>query len=495
MNKQLHGLIERFSGLRVLVVGEAMLDSYIKGTSDRLSPEAPVPVVAVNERVNLPGGAANTAVNINSLGAEVEFLSVIGADNDGALLVGRLREYGISPEHLILHPDRKTLLKCRVMSDSQILLRFDQGSIGPIDSRCEKRLLQKLAHLLPRVDAVILSDYRYGILTQRVLRALSEINQHQPKPLLVDSKDLRKYLDLKLTAIKPNYHEAAELLGLEKVEDSSERVRQMTGEGLRLLDIFNTRIAAVTIDHDGAIFFERGRPPYRTYARPSGATRVSGAGDTFISALALAIAAQADTQIAAEIASAAASVVVVKDGTSVCSAEELKANITGVEKRVDDPFTAIAQIAVHRSQGRKIVFTNGCFDILHSGHVTYLNQAKEQGDVLVIGLNSDNSVRRLKGPNRPINDLDERARVLSALSCVDHVIPFYEDTPVELIKQIKPDVYVKGGDYTRETLPEAPVVEALGGEVRILPYLDGQSTSNVIDRIRKIYVERGETQR
>lgn len=491
MNKQLNELIDRFSELRVLVIGEAILDSYIKGTSNRLAPEAPVPVVAVGERIDLPGGAANTAVNVKSLGASVEILSIIGADEHGALLVGQLRKHGISPEHLILHPGRQTLLKCRVMSDSQLLVRYDQGSTAPVDVRSETRLLQKLTRLLPQVDVVILSDYRYGILTRRLLSGLAEMIRRQPKPLFVDSKQLRQYRSLDMTAVKPNYIEAAELLGIGWLDDPAERIRQIIREGPRLLDLLNTRIASVTVDLDGAVLFERDRPPYRTYARATASRRVSGAGDTFISALALAIAAQADTQTAAEIASAAASVVVSKEGTSVCSADELKIHFNGAEKRVDDPFTAAAQIAAHRSRGRKIVFTNGCFDILHSGHVMYLNQAKAQGDVLVIGLNSDESVRRLKGPHRPINDLDERARVLSALSCVDHIIPFVEDTPVELIKQIRPDVYVKGGDYTRETLPEAPVVEALGGKVCILPYVDGHSTTSVIDRIRQIPAGKG----
>ncbi len=263
----------------------------------------------------------------------------------------------------------------------------------------------------------------------------------------------------------------------------------MLAYGDQIMDLTGAQIAAVTIDEDGAILFERDQLPYRTYARPAPHSRAAGAGDTFVGALTLSLVAGAQAHTAAEIASAAASIVVCTDGTSACDADDLKAYFATEEKFVTDAFYLAARIASYHRMGKRIVFTNGCFDILHRGHVSYLNTAKSFGDVLIIGLNSDHSVRRLKGENRPINSLEDRAQILSALSCVDHIIPFDGDTPIDLIRMIKPDIYVKGGDYTKEQLPEAPVVEKLGGRVEILPYLADRSTTGVIERIRKIYAE------
>jgi D-beta-D-heptose 7-phosphate kinase/D-beta-D-heptose 1-phosphate adenosyltransferase len=247
------------------------------------------------------------------------------------------------------------------------------------------------------------------------------------------------------------------------------------------------RLAAVTLDRDGALFFERGSPPYRTYARPAANSRAAGAGDTFVGALALGLAAGAHTPVVAELAAAAAAVVVAKDGTAACYAQELREYVSAGGKYVPDLRRLAARVEFLRQQGRRIVFTNGCFDILHRGHITYLNQAKALGDVLVVGVNSDDGIRRLKGPDRPINTLEDRIQVLAALSCVDHLTAFDEDTPCNLIQALRPHVFVKGGDYTRERLPEAPLVEAFGGVVQILPYLQDRSTTGIIERIQKVY--------
>jgi D-beta-D-heptose 7-phosphate kinase / D-beta-D-heptose 1-phosphate adenosyltransferase len=251
-------------------------------------------------------------------------------------------------------------------------------------------------------------------------------------------------------------------------------------------------LSQLHLDTEGAIIFEEGRSPYRTYANPVPHSYAAGAGDTFVSALALALGAGAHTPAAAEIASAASSIVVCKEGTASCSSEELIEHFSTEEKFVNDAFQLTARIAYYRRNGLRVVFTNGCFDILHRGHISYLNKAKEFGDILIVGLNSDNGVRRLKGPDRPINSLEDRGQVLSALSCVDHIIPFDEDTPAELIKVIEPDVFVKGGDYTRETLPEAPLVEKQGGEVVLLPYISDRSTTGIIEKIQKLHSVKGE---
>jgi D-beta-D-heptose 7-phosphate kinase/D-beta-D-heptose 1-phosphate adenosyltransferase len=302
--------------------------------------------------------------------------------------------------------------------------------------------------------------------------------------VVVDSKTLPAYRRVGVSAVKPNFAEAFALLGERRARSAGERVGAITREGHRLLDATGAQIAAVSLDADGAVFFEHGSPPYRTYARPSAPARAAGAGDTFVAALGMALAAGGDLAAVAELASAAAGVVVGKDGTAVCSALELRAAVSPADKVVGDVRGLLPRLAGHRAAGRRIVMTSGCFDLLHRGHITFLNAAKSLGDVLGVGLNSDAGVRRLKGTGRPINDLDDRAHLLAALSAVDHIVPFDEATPVELVGAVRPDVFVKGGDYTLERMPEAGVVQALGGVVRILPYVHDRSTTSLIARVR-----------
>jgi D-beta-D-heptose 7-phosphate kinase/D-beta-D-heptose 1-phosphate adenosyltransferase len=477
-------LVETLGRLSVLVVGEAMLDTYLKGATDRLCREAPVPVVAVRERVDAPGGAANAAANARRLGARVTLLSVIGADAEGAALQRALAERDVPGDGLLEQPGRRTLAKQRVLAGSQMLVRFDHGSTERVDATRERALVERLEQLLPRHDAVIVSDYGYGIVTPPVIAALRAAQRREPRVLVVDSKTLLAFRGAGVTAIKPNYEEALGLLGTRAAAGRAERLALIHRHGPRILDLTTAQIAAVTLDTEGAVFFERGRSPYRTYARPADHARAAGAGDTFAAALALALAAGGDLAAAAELASAAAAVVVGKDDTAACSAAELAGAVTGAEKFAPDVAALEPHLERHRRAGRRVVFTNGCFDILHRGHITYLNAAKALGDVLVVGLNTDAGVRRLKGPARPINPLEDRAEVLAALSCVDHIVAFPEDTPVALVRTIRPTVYVKGGDYTPDMLPEAPVMAALGGEVRILPYVEDRSTTGIIERIR-----------
>jgi D-beta-D-heptose 7-phosphate kinase / D-beta-D-heptose 1-phosphate adenosyltransferase len=485
MDKKLLEIMDEFSSLNVIVLGEAMLDTYLRGSSDHLSYEAPVPVVSISERDHIPGGAANTAINVKTLAGRVQFLSVVGNDAEGRALMDVLEEQGVSTDNVYVDCYRQTLAKQRVMAETQMVVRFDQGSTDWIDVEAEDFLIERLQELFPACDALIISDYDYGIFTQRVIQTLERLQKQHPTIIVADSKQLTRYRKLNLTAVKPNYAQATQLLHLPKLEDFNSRIEQIVRNGDRILDITNAHITAVTMDRDGALIFERDRPLYRTYARPAPYITTSGAGDTFVAALTMALSTGSSTPAATEIASAAASIVVQKNGTSACFVEELLGYFSGEEKILTDTFLLAARVAAYRHQGSKIVFTNGCFDILHRGHITYLNQAKEYGDILIVGVNSDESVQRLKGPNRPINTLDDRVQVLSALSCVDHIVAFHQDTPHELIKVVKPDIFVKGGDYTRETLPEASLVEELGGEVRILPYVKQQSTTGVIERIRK----------
>jgi D-beta-D-heptose 7-phosphate kinase/D-beta-D-heptose 1-phosphate adenosyltransferase len=486
MSSTLGALIDAFPSLRLLVIGEAMLDAYLHGVSGRLCREAPVPIVAVEARTDVPGGAANAAVNARALGAQVSMLSVVGGDPEGAALRTALEARGVDGRHVLVDPRRRTLAKHRVFAGTQMLVRFDAGTTGRVDRAHETALVERLARLFGAHDAVVVSDYGYGILTPRVIAALAELQAGAPRVIVADSKTLGAFRGVGVTAVKPNYDETLRLLGGRGTARGGERADVMARYGPRLLDVTGAQIAAVTLDTEGALFFERGRAPYRTYARPADHSRAAGAGDTFAGALALALAAGGDVAATAEIASAAAAVVVGKDGTATCSLAELRGYVAGDQKVAPDLATLLGRLEAPRRAGRRIVVTNGCFDILHSGHIGYLNAAKALGDLLVVGVNTDASVRRLKGETRPINTLDERAAVLAGLSAVDHVVAFGEDTAMELCRAVRPHVFVKGGDYTRERLPEAAVVEAQGGEVRILPFLRDRSTSSIIERVRSV---------
>jgi D-beta-D-heptose 7-phosphate kinase/D-beta-D-heptose 1-phosphate adenosyltransferase len=477
-------VLDQFHRLHVLVVGEAMLDTYLSGRASRLSREAPVPIVAVDERSDMPGGAANAAVNLAALGATVDFVSAVGADAAGGVLAGAIEATGVAAANLIAETGRETMTKRRVAADGQLLVRFDEGSTTAIESATERRLIERLERLWQRADAVLVSDYDYGVLTPRVRATLVALQKTSPRTVVVDAKDPTRYRSLAPTAVKPNYEEAVRLIGAQPTVDSNVRLHQVVSNSARLLEQTGARVVAVTLDRDGALVLERDQPTFRTYARPNPHSRAAGAGDTFVTGMTLALAVGAPASVAAEIGAAAAAIVVEKSGTATCAAHELRDHFASRSKVIDDARHLLARLSTLEEQGRRIVFSNGCFDILHRGHITYLNRAKALGDVLIVGLNSDDSVRRLKGDGRPINSLDDRAQVLAALSAVDHIVPFDEDTPVDLIRLIKPAVFVKGGDYSIESLREAPVVEALGGEVRILPFVEDRSTTRIIERVR-----------
>jgi len=489
MTDRLPDLIDGFSGRRILVIGDPILDGYLEGVCGRVCPEAPAPVVDLTGGTSAPGGAANAAANARALGADVQFLAATGDDPDADELAAVLAARGVPTDHLLRHTGRRTLAKRRVMAAGQMICRLDQGDKSPVPPATEVRLIERLHDLWPGTDAVLLSDYGYGVLTPAVIAALADRQRHHPRVVVADSKRLPVFRPVGPTAVKPNAREAAELLG-DEFPPGPARAAAAVAAGPRLLDLTGARVVALTLDADGAVAVERGRPAYRTYAEPRPGARASGAGDTYAAALALAYAAGADTPAAAELAAAAAAVVVGRDGTACCTARELRARAAGGGK-VTDREGVIVRLAEARRHGRRVVLTAGCFDLLHRGHITLLNRAKGLGDILVVGVNEDAGVRRVKGPGRPVNELSDRLEVLSALSCVDYLVPFEEDTPRDLIRAVRPDVYAKGGDYTRDRLPEAGLVEALGGEVRILPFVADRSTAGLIEKIRTTHAETG----
>ncbi|MCA1684635.1 MAG: PfkB family carbohydrate kinase [Planctomycetia bacterium] len=340
MTGDLPRLVDAFAGLDVVVIGEAMLDTYLEGTTGRLCREAPVPIVDLTARQAAPGGAANTAVNARALGARVSFLSVVGDDTEGESLLALLAERGIETDGVRVEVSRRTLAKQRIVAGGQLLVRFDHGDTGPVALKTERQIIDRLSERFARCDAVIVSDYGYGVLSPRVIAALARLQEQRPRVVVVDAKELTAYRGVAPTAIKPNYDEAAALLGLGRREGAVARAEAVEARGGALLERTGARIAAVTLDADGAIVLERDRLPYRTYARPTHQSRAAGAGDTFVAALALALAAGAETPAVADLASAAAAVVVGRVGTAACSAADLRARVAAGDKPVGGSRTS-----------------------------------------------------------------------------------------------------------------------------------------------------------
>lgn len=482
MEYALEALVERFRALRVVVVGDAILDAYLRGAAPRIAREAPVPVVRVEGREDAPGGAANAAANAAALGARVSLLAVVGTDPAGDELLAHLETAGVDVADVVRDPDWATPAKRRLSAAGQILVRWDEGSEGPPSPAALAELARRVAERGAGADVVIASAYDGGVLAQPVRAALAALDG----PLvLADARDPHELRDASPTVATPNWAEALSLLA-EPPDDgaATDRAAAVVAHAAELHAGTGARVVAVTLDSDGAVVLERGRPPHRTYARPAEEACCAGAGDTWATAFGLALGAGATTTTAGEVAAAAAAVAVAKPGTALCSAAELRGALLPPGKVVPDPERLTALAEHHRREGRSVAFTNGCFDILHRGHVAFLSEAKALADVLVVGVNSDASVARLKGPDRPLNGLADRLEVLAGLSCVDHLVPFDSDRPEELLRTLRPALYVKGGDYTPQTLPEAPLVGALGGEVRILGYLADRSTTRLVERVR-----------
>ena len=480
--RALRPVLDALPRLEVLVLGDALLDEYLYGEPVRLCREAPVPVVAVRERHAMPGGAGNTAVNAAALGAHIRMLSVVGDDEAGRVLTQALAGGGVDVSSLVVDPGRSTVAKRRLSAGEHMVARFDEGGVAPLTDAARQAVLERLPEVFAAADVVVVSDYGCGVMDDEVVAALARLHQDDPRVLVVDAHDIARYAAVGATALTPSYDEVRALLT--DAPGASDRAERVLAQRDHLHQVTGAQVIAVTLDRDGAVVSERDRPAYRTWARPAPTSRTCGAGDSFTAAFALALAVSGETSVAAEAGQAAAAVVSAREGTSVCSADDLREHLAGTTTKLEPAGRLAERISLQRRQGRRVVFTNGCFDLLHRGHVDLLNRAKALGDVLVVGLNSDESIRELKGPDRPINHLEDRARVLAALSTVDHVVAFDEPTASGLIQVLQPDVYVKGGDYTPAMLPEAEHVEAYGGVVHILPYLEGRSTTSMIQRIR-----------
>ncbi len=477
--------IEQFQKIRIAVIGEGILDVFLHGTTLQLCREAPVPIIEAEGSRSSPGGAANTAVNLANLGAQVHFLSILGSDADGLFLTRLLQDNKVNTDHCLLYNDRETLFKQRITAGSQMLLRLDKGSTNAITDIHQTELTERLNEIVNECDALIVSDYNYGLLTPALIKAISEIVKKGALLTAVDAKDLLKYENFAPVFIKPNYKEAVTLLNLPYLSGEA-KVEQIRTSGEKVRERFKALIAAITLDEDGALIFRKGEPPYRTHAVRQEHPNPAGAGDTFMAAFMLAISSGANPPVAAEIASGAANIAVSKKGTTAsCSLEELRGSFSIQDKQIltTDALKEIA--AYYRSRRLKIVFTNGCFDIIHPGHIHFLEQSRSLGDILFVAVNSDESIRRIKGNNRPINTLSDRIKILCSLNSIDHVMGFSGDSPSEIIRTLRPEVFVKGSTYKIEDLPEVPLIKEQGGEIRILPVLRDYSTLGILQKIAR----------
>ncbi|GAA2749042.1 PfkB family carbohydrate kinase [Amnibacterium kyonggiense] len=463
-----------FRGGPIVVVGDLLLDRWISGTADRLSREAPAPVVRVRGREDAPGGAANTAMNLAALGAAVRLVGLVGDDEPGSALLALLEAAGVDVSGVV-RGSGPTTVKTRVSAAGQVLMRFDEGATA--DAADGDAVAAALRGALPGSAAVLVCDYGMDAAGAAVRTALAE--DRGAVPLVLDAHDLAPWAAVRPDVVTPNAGETERLLGRALGDD---RVRSATEAGAELRQRTGAAAVIVTLDRDGTVVHADGGPS-RTLAKPAPDANANGAGDTFAAALVLALAAGMDVHRAARLGQLAADVVTRLPGTSVCTANDLTASLAGGARLLDER-ALVAALGVARAAGKRIVFTNGCFDVLHRGHTAYLKQARALGDLLVVAVNDDESTRRLKGPGRPVNPVADRAGVVAELACVDFITVFSTDTPIPLLETIAPDVYAKGGDYLPEMLAETPVVEANGGVVRILDYISPHSTSDLIARVR-----------
>ena len=467
--------IPRFEQARVLIVGDVMLDRYWYGPTSRVSPEAPVPVVKVEEVEERPGGAANVAVNIATLGGQVRVLGVAGADESATVLETKLHRMGVACE-LLRQPGQATITKLRVLSRNQQLLRLDfEDGFPGFDPAA---LRERFAAHLSDCTVVVLSDYQKGAL--REVESYIQLARAAGKRVLVDPKgqDFRRYHGA--TLLTPNLAEFETVVGLCRDE------AELVGKGQALRRNLELEALLITRGELGVTLLQSGAEPLHLAARAREVYDVTGAGDTVIATLAAGLAAGLELPAATVLANLAASIVVGKLGAASVTVSELRRALYEHEepsRGVVDEAQLLRAVADAKAHGETIVMTNGCFDILHAGHVTYLEQARRLGNRLIIAVNDDDSVRRLKGPDRPIHALWQRMRVLAGLSSVDWVVPFTEDTPERLICAVKPDYLVKGGDNDPAHIPGNHCVWEAGGQVVVMDYIEGCSTSSTITRI------------
>lgn len=478
-------LIEALSGATVACVGDLMLDRFIYGSVDRVSPEAPIPVLRVERETAMVGGAGNVAANVTAIGARCLFAGVVGDDDEGARAAALIARAIGEEGHVLVEPGRATTVKTRLIAGRQQLLRADQETTRPISAESARSLVAAIRRDLPRIRALILSDYGKGVLSPDTVQLLIGLGWDAGIPVIVDPKGNDYGVYRGASVVTPNRKELSEAAGMPVDDDVS-----VVAAARRVIESSGVMAVVATRSERGMTVVTAAGSVDHLPAQAREVFDVSGAGDTVVAVLAAALAAGAPLTDAARVANLAAGVVVGKVGTAVVRASELLDEIherawrRADSKLVDLP-AAVESLERRRTMGERIGFTNGCFDLLHPGHLSLLRQAKAACDVLVVGLNSDASVGRLKGPNRPVRDQISRAEVLAALSVVDLIVVFDEDTPETLIKALAPDVLVKGADYTVDKVVGADFVLGRGGKVVLAELVPGQSTTSTIERMSR----------
>ncbi len=468
-----------FYGVRALVVGDLILDRYLWGQVERISPEAPVPIVHLDHKSHAAGGAANVAANLSALGCTVTVAGVLGTDEDGRQLLELMQAAGVDTKPVLQTGDRPTICKTRIFGGRQQMLRFDVEKVTPLSPGSRRHFLAQTEELIPDISVVILSDYGKGVLDYSICQVVIRRARELSVPVLVDPKGVNyeKYRGCSL--ISPNRKELAAAVSTDPGD-----LELLLHKGQTLRSGLNVRHLAVTLGDLGmALLDETGIHRFPALARE--VFDVSGAGDTAISTMSAAVAAGLHLHDAIRLANLAAGIVIRKVGTVAVNRDELVASLTSDEKATEKVCTLdalSARVVRWRASGQRIVFTNGCFDLFHVGHLSLLEQAKRMGDCLVVALNTDRSVRALKGITRPIISEESRARLVAALPCVDAVVLFDEETPLDLIRAVRPDVLVKGGDYTEDQVVGANEVKGWGGKVALVPLAEGFSTTAILKR-------------
>jgi len=463
---------------KILVVGDLMIDHYLWGSCERISPEAPVQVVDIAKETTVLGGAGNVINNLVALGADVSVSSVIGDDNNGVELSAMLKAIDVNSDNIIIQKDRKTSKKSRVIASSQQVIRYDKESKDDIDNSSVSNILDSLIGNISQYDMIILSDYGKGVLRDDLCEGIIDLSKNHNIKVLVDPKgsDFSKYKGAYL--LTPNKKEAILATNIDIKDDKT-----LKKALVKLKKECDLGLSLITLSEDGIATFDKEVQVFPTVAKE--VFDVTGAGDTVIASIAFALSTGKNIQETAKFANLAAGVVVGKIGSATVTLQEIEEYEASLHKSTSDShiksFDDISAIVSRcKESGKKVVFTNGCFDILHVGHVKYLQVAKSFGDILIVGLNSDESVSRLKGPTRPVNIAQDRAYILAALEAVDYVVPFTEDTPHNLIKMIKPDTLVKGGDYKGKDV----VGTEFASELRLVDFVDGKSTTKTIQKIQ-----------
>jgi len=489
MHRALVRLVERWGRPRIGVIGDLMLDRYVFGDAERISPEAPIQILRAAHQETRLGGAGSVVNNLLALGADVSAFGVLGADAAGQECLRGLRASGARTAGTLRLSDRPTTIKTRFVGRAQHrhpqqVLRVDWEDSSPLPAAAERRLMAKVAAFARRADALVLSDYNKGVLGPRLTQELIRLARRRRLPVLVDpikGRDYAKYRGA--TLLTPNRMETELATGIRLTgPDAIRRAAR------RLVDSLHLAAAVITLDKDGAYLAARGKAGQMIATRPRLVYDVAGAGDMVIAVLALAIASGAAMPDAVRLANVAGGLEVEKFGVQTVTRDEIIADLLSEARRGGDKVRSLANLLVdlqrHRARGETVTFTNGCFDVLHAGHVEFLQFAGRHGDVLVVGLNSDRSVRRNKGPGRPICAETQRARVLAALEAVDYIVLFDEPTPQRLIEAVRPDVLVKGEDWRGKGVVGREFVESRGGRVVLAPLMKGLSTTALVKRIR-----------